>query len=145
MDYEIKYLECIHGTPAVHLAHKALVEIDEAGHGFRQVVVRDSQKAFVAYLRGEAVALLLFTQYDFDNSIHINVSYTLPDYRGQDINTDLWKKLLEFADRQGARHITTGVHVNNKAQQSNCDKRGMEADTISYTYDMEKYHGRKPR
>lgn len=126
----------IAGTAVVDFVYLAIAELIKEGlRTGGEIYYMGEQNALVAHDGINTLGVLMYTDYtSYNQSYHINLSYTAAKYRRQGVNSLLWKHLKRKAATNEVLTITSGILPDNKQSIANAEKRGMKVESLSYAY-----------
>lgn len=125
---EITHADTYMRTPALRVAIKAWLEIEQSGHGDGEQLISWNHPAFIAWDERDkkVCGILTYRPKSDDHVIHIQIGYIEPSYRRLGIYSLLWHALCEQAKKLEAKQITGIMHSENTAMRTLAAKLGRQ-------------------
>ncbi len=143
MSDEIKVVayKGLNNTPALALAVRGWIELNDRGFGDRSMCVNACEDAFVAFfpngLEMLPVGVMTYNYNEGARCLWINLSYVDEEFRGRGCYRALWDTIVAYAISIKAQSIQSGTHVRNNAMREVSKRLGRFEEFVILRFNLE--------
>lgn len=139
---DVELVDIIAGTPALELALRGWVEINDQGLHDGTLNCYPHLKAILGYaMNGRdrlPVGVITFEHEAMQRRVWAFQVYVLPEFRGRGVFTAMWAKLVEHSTEiLKARSIEMGTHVRNSAMRAAAKRTGSVEEAVFLKFNLE--------
>jgi GNAT superfamily N-acetyltransferase len=132
----IRRYEHINYTPAVVLAMRGWLELNDKGIGEQAASVHWEQHGIVAFADSKAVGVITWTEQKPLAAAYAEQVYVIPEWRRKGIFKLMWDELEEWAAEKEFYTIRLGTHPMNTLARSIYDRMG-RLHGLFYEFDVD--------
>lgn len=137
----VELVEGLNQTPALPLAIRGWLELEEQYLGYGTFGIGTDSNAFIGYaMNGREqlpVGVMAWSFYKNDKRVWIAMSYVLPEFRGRGVYSAMWARMVEHAATElKAATIESGTHVKNTAMRAVARKQGRFEESVTTRFDL---------
>lgn len=138
MTIEYEFIDGCNNSPVVPYYLKAMHELHQDGLNHNCVSFNYEQKAFIAKLNDEVIGLILIDDAKWKNSLIVVLGYIDSTHRRKGIYSELWRRVVKYAQELERRIIEGSTSLSNPIMQSVMLSQGRIATSINYDFHVPK-------